>query len=356
MDLKSAIERAIRFCPKGKTAPATLQGVRLVPQANNCPALIYSTSGHMGTIVEVRDAEIPNCLLPTAALRKALKDAKSVDGIRETKPGVFELWVTAKKSQEQMRYEIAGGDVSTFPGYPEVPPPSVFTDMPDWSRILKVLPAVGTADHEPDLKTVRFAPDHVTATDMAWLVRVNRRTGWDGWIAGDVFRAWPKGAVTVAWQDPYAFFRVDEETRFGAHQAQVRQQDSFGRFCSYVPSYQVVIDRVLLEDTIKRARDISPWRIVSFDFDATKLTVRAYARNREAEADAGFESVIPYLKGRVVDMQVLFDSTILIALCKLADTPAVRIWFEAPDLPVQIESAELQFVINPKRWDERAEK
>jgi hypothetical protein len=310
----------------------------------------------MGTIVEVRDAEIPNCLLPTAALRKALKDAKSVDVIRETRPGIFELLVTAKKSQESMRYEIAGGDVSTFPGYPEVPPPSAFEDMPDWSRILRVLPAVGTADHEPDLKTVRFAPEHVTATNLAWLVRVHRRTGWDGWIAGDVFRSWPKGATTVAWKDPYAFFRVDDETRFGAHQAKVRQQDSFGRFCGYVPPHHVVIDRVLLEDTIKRAQDISPWRIVSFDFGSTAITVRAYVRNRESEAEAGFESRIPYRKSHMVDMQVLFDSSILVSVCKLSDTPAVRFWLQAPDMPVQIESADLQFVINPKRWDEKAKK
>lgn len=354
MDLKSAIERAIRFCPKGKTALATLQGVRFVPQANNCPALIYSTSGHMGTIVEVRDAELPNALLPVAALRKALKDAKSVDAIRETKPGVFELLVTAKKSKELMRYEMNGGDIAVFPGYPEVPPPNAFESVPDWSRILRVLPAVGTKDHEPDLKTVRFHPDHVTATDLQWLVRVNRRTGWQGWLLGDVFRTWPKGAVSVSWGDPYSFFRVDQETRFAALQPGARQQDSFGRFCSYVPPYQVVVGRILLQDALKRAQDVSPWRMVSFDFGITNLTLRAFSRNREAEAEASFEVEIPYLKSNMADMQVLFDSNILLAVCKLADTPSLRFRVVAPNEPVQIESAELQAIVNPKEWDDRA--
>jgi hypothetical protein len=354
VDLKAAIERAIRFCPKGKTALATLQGVRFVPQANNCPALIYSTSGHMGTVVEVRDEVLPNALLPVAALRKALKDAKSVDAIRETKPGVFEVFVTAKKSKESMRYEIDGGDIATFPGYPEMPPPSEFEDVLDWDRILRVLAAVGTKDHEPDLKTVRFHADHVTATDLHWLLRVNRRTGWNGWILGDVFRTWPKGDVSVTWHGSYAFFRVGDETRFGALQPQARQQDSFGRFCNYVPPYHVVVDRILLQDVLTRAQDVSPWRMVAFDFGLTDLTVRAFSRSREAEAEASFEMVIPYLKSNIVDIEVLFDSTVLLSVCKLSDTPALRFWIVAANEPVQIESAELQAVVNPKEWDDRA--
>lgn len=350
MELKAAIERAVRFCPKGKTNLVNLQAVRFVPQTVNCPAVIYSTSGHLGTIVELRDVEIPDALIPVTALRKAIRDAKSVDSIEAIKPGVFAITVTAKKSGEQMTYEVNGGDTLNFPGLPVVPVPSAFEDVLGWDTVLKVLPAVGKKDHEPDLKLVRFHPRHVTATNLELLIRVNRALGWDAWVLAEVFRSWPKGPVSVAWDASYGFFRVGDETRFAARQKEARHQDSFGRYCSYTPPYYVVLSRVLLEDTIKRAQDVSPWRVVSFDFCETSVIVRAFARNREADQDARFEAEIPYVKSCVQPMQALLDSTILVSIFKLIGSPMVRLRYEAPNIPIQFESGDIQFVVHPTEW------
>jgi hypothetical protein len=304
-------------------------------------------------IVELRGADLPNALIPVGALRKAIKGAKSVDSIREIKPGVLEVAVTAKKSKEQMIYQVNCGDIANFPGYPTVPIPTLFKTIPGWGGVLKVLPAVGKQDHKPDLKLVRFHPQHVTATNLEWLIRVNRALGWDGWLLADVFRSWPKGEVSAAWDVPYAFFRVGDETRFAAVQPETRLQDSFGRYCGYRPPYHVVLNRILLEDAIKRAQDVSPWRMVSFDFGATAVTVRAFARNREADADASFAAEVPYERANVVGMQLLLDSTILVAILKLVESPMIRLWFEAPNKPLQVESADLQFVVNPDTWKKK---
>jgi hypothetical protein len=350
MELKAAIERAVRFCPKGKTTLATLQAVRFAPQSNNCPSVIYSTSGHLGTIVELRDVDLPNALLPVGALRKAIKSAKSVDSIREIRPGVLELVVTAKKSKEQMPYEIECGDIANFPGYPDVPPPMRFQPIPGWDSVLKVVAATGKAAHKPDLKLVRFHSQHVTATDLEWLIRLNRPLGWDGWLLADVFRTWPRGEVQVAWEPPYAFFRIGEETRFAALQPETRYQDAFGRYCQYVPKHHVVLSRIVLEDTIKRAQDVSPWKMVMMDFGDTSVTVRAFARNREADAEASFAAYIPYERANIVPMQVLIDSTILVEILKLVESPMLRFRIEAPGQPLQVESGDLQFVLNPMEW------
>lgn len=350
MDLKAAIERAVRFCPKGKTSLATLQAVRFVPEAHNCPAVIYSTSGHMGTIIELRGAEFPNALITAAALRKAVKGAKSVDSIQEIKPGILQVVVTAKKSLEPMAYEVNCGDVANFPGYPAVPPPSTFGEILEWDSVLKLLPAVGKDAHKPDLQLVRFHPLHVTTTNLEWLVRLNRAFGWDGWVLADVFRSWPKGPVSVAWAPPYAFFRVGDETRFAALQPNARYQDSFGRYCDYRPPYSVVLSRALLEDTIKRAQDVSPWRMVAMDFGDTSLTVRAFARAREKDADASFAAVVPYDRATACNMQVLVDSTVLVEILKAVQSPRLRLRYESPTMPLQIESADFQYVVQPTEW------
>lgn len=356
MDLKAAIERAVRFCPKGKTALATLQAVRFLPQTNNCPAVIYSTSGHLGTIVEVRGVELPNALIPAEALRKAIKGSKRVVSLEESQPGVIRIEVLAKNSMERMSYDVNGGDMGNFPGYPTVPTPMAFEDIPGWDSLLKLLPAVGKEAHKPDLKLIRFHPKHVTATNLEWLIRLNRRLGWDGWLLADVFRTWPKGSVSVAWAPPYVFFRIGDETRFTAIQPETHYHDSYGRYLDYVPPYQVVLNRVLLEDTIKRAQDVSPWRMVAFDFGDTALTVRAFARNREAEAVASFAVEVPYERASVEGMQVLLDSTVLVAILKLVESPRIRLRFKTPAEPLQIESADMQFVVNPTEWKRKNER
>ena len=285
-----------------------------------------------------------------SALRKAVKGAKSVDVIREVKPGVLEVAVTAKKSLESMSYEVNCGDVANFPGYPAMPPPATFEPVSGWESVLKVLPAVGKDAHKPDLHLVRFHPLHVTTTNLEWLIRLNRAFGWDGWLLNDVFKSWPKGPVSVAWAPPYAFFRVGDETRFAALQPEARYQDSFGRYCDYVPPYSVVLSRLLLEDTIKRAQDISPWRMVSLDFGDTAVTVRAYARARENDADASFASVVPYERAQAGQMTLLVDSTVLVSILKLVESPRLRLRYESPTMPLQLESADLQFIVQPTEW------
>ena len=66
MKLKMAIERAVKFCPRGKNTPATLKAVRMVPAYGEFPARLYSTAGHIGVLVDV-ECDLPNALIPVDA-------------------------------------------------------------------------------------------------------------------------------------------------------------------------------------------------------------------------------------------------------------------------------------------------
>lgn len=351
MELKAAIERAVRFCPRVKSAPVTLKAVRLVPAYGDFPPRIYSTAGHLGVLVDV-ECSLPNALIPAEALRKIVKEAKSVDAIEEEKLGVFRFRVTAKGSGEEMTYSVNGGDLDNFPGYPGIPLDSKFSPVPQWSQVLKVLHAVGKEAHKPDLQTVRFHPEYVVATDDNRTVRVDVAGEWSGFVPADVFRSWPRGVeVSTFWDTNHAFFRVGEEVRFAAVQPPSQVHDRRAEAVRQPAPYSVVVDTVQFGEVVRRALDVSPWKLVALDLGPTAMTVRGFHKNREVEAEAAFEAQVDYVRrdgGQNVEL--LVNAKYLAEELKVIDTPRVLFRYEAANKPIQLQSGWVSIELWPSPW------
>jgi hypothetical protein len=352
MRLKAAIERAIKFVPRGKNVPPTLQAVRMLPAVGEHPARLYSTAGHIGILVDVT-CDLPNAVIPVAALRKLVKESKTVDAIGEAGPGQFEFSVTTKGSGENVTYTINGGDIDNFPGFPAIPAVGNNFAPSNWGDVLKVLHAVGKDDQKPDLQTVWFQPNLVVATDLLRVACADVSGSWAGHVSGDVFRGWPKGEVLTHWTQTYAYFRIGAELRFAALQPDCRYHAGAMKYLEAEPKHSAVVDATLLGETVRRALDVSPWKMVSFDFGDTCLTVRGYHKAREQESDAIFEAQVPYVfRSEGMDQEMLVNGKYLATSLKVVDTPHVRLRYNAPGEPLQIESGRIRLGLWPSPWNE----
>lgn len=273
MDLKKAIQRVAKVCPRKKER-AALQVVRFMPAVGEGSPYVFATDGLRSALVKVDLENLPNVLLPSSDLVKAAKDPGNMEVV-EAGYGKINL-VT-----EVGNYEIQGLPFDHFPGLPNMPSTYNQIDKSEWAAITKVFHAAAKETDEPDLAVVHFTPDYVEATDKNRLVRVEVGGQWDGLVPASTFKVWPKGEVWYGFTTTHAFFWVGDELRVG----HLLHSPSYPQTAKVVPGEHIgphiVVPTRQVYEAVKQGAELSDLGMVTISIK-DRLTIRAWSENQEA--------------------------------------------------------------------------
>jgi hypothetical protein len=341
MLLKEAIQRASKFSAKGKDAPAILRALRLIPSYQGQPARLYAANGMVGVIVDVGQ-ELPNMVLPVDPLVKLCRDITGVVSIEDKGNAKAVITVAGKAARDQSTYTLNGLAPSEFPGFPGVPEKFTRLNRYQWGTIQKVIHAAGKDDAEPEFMNVSFRPTVVEATDRSRAARAEIPGPWFGLVPAQLFKHWPKSEdVACVFTEHACFWKIGEELRF----AFIQQSKKYPALEKLIPEihegWWMVLERVSLLETVKKAADMSPTASIVLDFGLMGLTVRADARegvNFEAKLNAGLG--IP--QGQcALYTEILLDGKLLGEALKVMETPRVKLCYGKSGEPLRLESGGL---------------
>ena len=333
MELKQAIQRVAKVCPR-KKEKAALQAIRFLPaQGENTPPYLFATDGIRSALVKVDIDQLPNVLLPSADVVKAANDPGEMD-LKEIGYGKIEFHTPISS------YQVQG---MNFDGYPTIPPiPSQYTPVMFWEQVSKVFHAAAKPAEVPDLAVVHFTPDYVECTDKSRLVRIEVSGPWDGLVPVTVFQTWPKGDVFTAFTSTHAFFWVGDELRM----AVLAHSPDYPKTNQVVPVRHagpfMLVETQVFRDAIRQGMKLSTLGLVLLEFGEQPVSLKIRAWQEKSE-ESSYEAEVPVLNSRpgvpgAAESVLLITGKYLDEALKEVDTPNVRVCYGNINDPLRIES------------------
>lgn len=347
MELKKAIDRVAKVCPKKKELEA-YQAIRFLPNPNGQPYL-YATDGLRIAMARVDADDLPNLLLPVAPLVAASKDTGNLEVV-EVGYGKVEL-----RSGTAV-YQLRGLDHSRFPVLPPMPSQFVPVDPQVWKVVSKVFHAAGKETVEPALAVVNFTTEYVEATDQARLVRVDLTGPWHGMVPASTFKTWPKGEVFVAFTTTHAFFWVGDELRASCLLANKKYPNTRAVVPQEHEGPFVLVDTQAFQEAVQQGAKLSDLGLVLVEIGQSALSLklrawqeRVFDPNGSPESGwstqekPGYEADIPVAHGKLPEAgmaqgTMLLTGKYLDEALREVDTPNVRLCYGPISDPLRIES------------------
>lgn len=343
MELKRAIDRVVKVCPRRKEH-AAFQAIRFVPNPAGVP-YVYATDGRRFASAHVDLKDFPDMLLPSGPLAAAAKDLGTLEIIEA---GYGKLELRSKTST----YSLRSMDTSKFPVLPVMPEQFSPISSGDWAEVTKVFHAAGREQENPELAVVHFTPEYVEATDQTRLVRVEIPGPWDGLVPVSTFKSWPKGSVHTVFSKTHAFFRVGDELRVGV----LAHNSSYPKTVSVVPKRHegpfVLVATEIFRDAVQQGTALSELGLILLEMDSVTLGMQVRAWREGSTDDPRYEATVPVLHGKlpepvlpgkfpepsaVQNIMLLAGKPIEAALQKVV-TPNVRLCYGTVSDPIRIES------------------
>ena len=342
MQLKEALKRVIKICPKAKDA-ALFRSVRFVAGTGTEPSRVFTSDGVCMAAIPVDNA-LPDALISNDGLASAVKDSGDLE-IGVTAEGQLSLFGTngtyKLKSSENVDY---------FPSPPETP--ENFVEI-TWWLVQKVLHATARDQAGPELSVVHFSPEYIEAFDQVRLARVEMDGSWSGCVPARLFKHWPGGSVETVFNEHYAFFRIGGEQLRIANLTKLAYPDTDKLIAPITSGGSFLVDSERFRETIQQATEVSPINLVMLNpvmLNALEGAVRVVACDAGGTLDA-YEGVVPSAVCQGTPGKATVDGKLLQQALKQCDTPNLKITVGENVDPLRIEAGNLIECIWQRYWE-----
>lgn len=340
MELKKAIERVAKICPKVKEQVEQYGFIRFCSAMGDQRAYVYATDGLCFARAELDEGlTIPNALLESSTLVKAAK-TKFRLAIEDVGFGHIEVRAVSDTLPGTLLYKMQSENYDKFLMLPTLPEKEAFTAIPQWPLVAKVFHAAGKPKESADLAVIHFNSLFVEATDKRRLARVIFSGPWDGLISNQLFKSWPKGDVLALFQGGHAFFSVGDELRISGILS-YPYPDTKTIIPKASPGSAVLVQTAVLQEVVARCTEVSDVGLVHISFDEHQIVLRTtWVKVEEAtDADADvFAGKVPIVHGAGKSGSVLVKGKFLQEALKPVKTPTVKLGYGGSRDPLQIGS------------------
>jgi hypothetical protein len=294
MDLQQAVKKALQVITRVSKEDRAKLGLmvqkirfgsgQLESGVWECQPYVTSRTDRMGIICYVGE-HLPAALLDPLQCKAASEASWASVSVS---PGERVLVVG---SGGKRVFRIPCEDVLGYPQIPDMPQQWDEVEAEDWRAVLGVVHAAGTPKVSDMLRVIRFTPDHVEATDservaVAWVAL----SEFQGQVASEFFRAWPKGTVEVGTAGRYLWARIGSELRWAVKQ-DVRAPDMSARWRDTVLQ-GVVVDTVSLQRAVKAGVKVSDTQTLRVSITEDEVEITAHVKKGETR---GYRAVVPVL-------------------------------------------------------------
>lgn len=336
MELKKAIERVAKVCPRAKEQAKQYGFIRFYPAWGEFPAYVFATDGVCSAMVSLdKGVDVPNVLLEVDLLLKAAK-AQGQLSVQEVGYGHVEIRAIDDAAPGTLLYKVQAKNFDNFPGPPIFPEKGNFKLIANWSMVSKVFHAAGKEGAGGELSVVHFDPAFVEATDKNRLARVEVEGPWDGLVPTRLFKSWPKGLVKAAFHGGHAFFMVGSEVRISGI-VKFNYPDTKTVVPKAHPGPTVLVQTASFQEAVERGTKVSDIGLVNIAFEGQQMTLRAWAKEAGGVGDS-FEAMVPVLHGNAEPGSVLVKGKYLEEALKAVTTPNVKVGYGGMADPLRIES------------------